>query len=162
MQIWGEVEALAQSAVGQSIIVVDDVLSTDWLSRNAPAIALPIQSGYPPRLVDAHTCFHQLDELVNPTRPTFLQIFSRGNPFRGTAGLSKYALACFHQLRLKDCLTGLAVYGSPYVAEYLRQTLPASLPVGFTYGQMPEAQEVLLSALLQGVLTSSSTQAFTD
>jgi beta-glucosidase len=161
MQVRGQVAPSPQSA-GQSIVLVDDVLNTDWLSVGAPAIAFPTQIGYSPRLVDSYTCTRQLEELVSPVRPTLLQIFSRGNPFRGIAGLSEYALACFQQLKLNNCLIGVAVYGSPYVASYLQKALIADIPFGFTYGQMAEAQATLLSALLGVSPSTDSYRAFTD
>ena len=162
MQTRGQIAPLSYSGQGQSIILVDDVLRTDWLTGNAPAIALPMRNGYTPRLIDSHTCAQPLDSFVTPRQPTLLHVFSRGNPFRGTAGLSDYARACFEQLCRNDCLVGLVVYGSPYVAADLSTMIPTDLPFGFTYGQTVEAQELLLSALLPPSLTLSSKQAFTD
>jgi beta-glucosidase len=161
-QIWGHVAPQPQATAGQSIVLVEDVLNTPWLRGDAPAIAQPAQQGYTTRLLDAQTCRHALEELITPRQPTILQLFCRGNPFRGTAGLSEYALACFHQLLRHNCLAGLAVYGSPYVAQTLFQELPADLPHGFTYGQTPEAQAVLLAALLPMTSNVDQRQAFTD
>jgi beta-glucosidase len=132
---------------GETLVLVDDVLSTDWLSRRAPAIALPLAAGYTPRLLDVGTCSRSPGPLLSC--PTLLQIFSRGNPFRGTAGLGDFALSWFRALRDYDCLAGLAIYGSPYTLDLLLPELPTTVPYGFSYGQMPEAQAVLLTTLLE-------------
>lgn len=134
------------SQQGQTLVLVDDVLATPWLHRQAPAIALPTAAGYEPRLLDVGACSQSPGPLLH--RPTLLQIFSRGNPFRGSAGIGEFALSWFRALRDYDCLAGLAIYGSPYTLDLLLPELPASVPYGFSYGQMPEAQAVLLGTLL--------------
>ncbi|MEM6436918.1 MAG: beta-glucosidase, partial [Cyanobacteria bacterium P01_D01_bin.115] len=153
--------AASPDGVGQSLIMVDDVLSTDWLSPQAAAIALPTAHGYCPRLLDGHDCRLPPTDL-DTTLPTLLQIFSRGNPFRDRAGLSEFATQCFAHLNAQNCLVGLAVYGSPYLLEALLAALPAAIPYGFTYSQTPEGQAVLLSQLLSADVVTPHSQAFTD
>jgi len=154
---------IAPSADGaaQSLIIVDDVLSTDWLSPQAAAIALPAAHGYQPRLVDGRSCPLSLQEL-DTSQPTLLQIFSRGNPFRGEAGLSEFAANCFAHLNTRNCLAGLVVYGSPYVLESLLDGLDSAVPYGFTYSQTSEGQAVLLSQLLAIAVAPNRSQTFTD
>ncbi|MEM6837775.1 MAG: glycoside hydrolase family 3 N-terminal domain-containing protein [Cyanobacteria bacterium P01_C01_bin.120] len=147
--------------IGQSLIIVDDVLSTDWLSPQAAAIALPTACGYRPRLLDSRVC-HLPPTDLDTSLPTLLQIFSRGNPFRDRAGLSDFAAQCFAHLNAQNCLVGLAVYGSPYVLDPLLAALPTSLPYGFTYSQTPEGQAVLLAQLLPADIVTPHHQAFTD
>jgi len=137
------------------------VLSTEWLSPQAAAIALPTAQGYQPRLVDGRSCPLSLQEL-DTSQPTLLQIFSRGNPFRGQAGLSEFAANCFAYLNAHNCLAGLVVYGSPYVLESLLADLDPTVPYGFTYTQTPEGQTVLLSQLLAIAVAPNRTQTFTD
>jgi beta-glucosidase len=158
MQVRGQVPAAGPS--GQSLLLVDDLLTTPWLSATAPAIALPSQRGYTHRLVDTAGCSISPGNL--PPQPTLLQIFSRGNPFRGVAGLGEFALAWFRSLRDTDCLIGVVVYGSPYTLDSLLPELPREVPYGFSYGQMPEAQAVLLSALLGATPAAVTATAFTD
>ncbi|WP_008318796.1 glycoside hydrolase family 3 N-terminal domain-containing protein [Leptolyngbya sp. PCC 6406] len=160
MQVRDCVSPCAPQARGVSLVLVDDVLATDWLSRRAPAIALPEQYGYTPRLLDVGICSASPGSF--PPRPTLLQIFSRGNPFRGTAGVGEFALSWFRALRDVDCLVGVVVYGSPYTLDILLPELPDTVPYGFAYGQMPSAQEILLTALLGAGSATSPSQAFTD
>lgn len=160
MQVRGQIPTLKAGQSGQSLLLVDDLLTTPWLSATAPAIALPSQQGYAHRLVDTAGCSLSPGSL--PPCPTLLQIFSRGNPFRGVAGLGEFALAWFRSLRDADCLIGLVVYGSPYTLDSLLPELPQAVPYGFSYGQMPAAQAVVLSALLATSPATVKTTAFTD
>lgn len=146
-QTRGHLAVLPPTVAGLSIVIVDDVLTADWLRGDAPAIALPPQYGYQTHLADAKTCATRLEDWVTPPRSTVLQIFSRGNPFKGTANLNASTLACFQQLQLQGCLAGLVVYGSPYVLGQLLPQLAPTVPYGFTYGHTPEAQATLLAAL---------------
>ncbi|RZM77308.1 glycoside hydrolase family 3 N-terminal domain-containing protein [Leptolyngbya iicbica] len=145
----------------QSLVIVDDVLMADWLSPQAGAIAIPTAQGYCTRLVDGRSCpLAPLD--FDSLPPTLLQIFSRGNPFRGRAGLSDFAAQCFTQLNAQNSLVGLVVYGSPYVLESLLAELPPTVPYGFTYSQTPEGQAVLLTQLFATKVRTVGDRTFTN
>lgn len=159
MQAHGAI-APCENGPGQTIVMVDEVVQIGWLSPQAPAIALPARHGYAPRLIDTAACSLPPGSLA--IAPTLLQIFSRGNPFRGMAGLSDFCLSWFRFLRDADCLAGVLVYGSPYTLDLLLPELPSGVPYGFSYGQMPEAQAVLLSALLSERKTAIAPMPFTD
>lgn len=150
---------------GYSLIVVDEVLGMPWLSAQAPALTLPARHGYQPRLVDEAACTLTPGSFAPGTlleAPTLLQVFSRGNPFRGRAAIGALALDWFYTLRDQGQLMGLVVYGSPYTWERLRPELPRSIPYGFTYSQTPLAQALLLEALLGPVAAPVATATFTD
>ena len=127
----------------RNVIVVDELLGCDFLHRKAPAIALPTERGYRTQLCDLHTpvIFDADDDC-----PTLLQLFIRGNPFRGSAGIAQVGQVWVKKLLASGNLQALVVYGSPYI---LKQLLPmlSSVPYAFSYGQMPAAQAVSLSAL---------------
>ena len=57
-----------------------------------------------------------------------------------------------------DRLQGLVVYGSPYAWHSLRALVPPTLPCGFTYGQMPIAQEIILESLFATGVGQNSDQ----
>jgi beta-glucosidase len=130
---------------GRNLILVDDALSCEFLGRHTPAIAHPASLGYGLQVIDSHTP-GTID--ARQPQPTLLQVFIRGNPFRGSAGLSHTAYDCLQSLIATGQLHALVVYGSPYILEKFLPTLPSDLPYGFTYGQMPEAQAIVLHALL--------------
>ncbi|MBW4471240.1 MAG: beta-glucosidase [Stenomitos rutilans HA7619-LM2] len=135
----------------RNLVIVDDVLACEGLGRQCPAIALPQTLGYQVQLVDRHTPAIALDpnalEFNGNWQPTLLQLFIRGNPFRGSAGLTQTAIDWFHYLVETDQLLALVLYGSPYVLDQFLPKLPADVPYMFTYGQMPQAQAIALEFL---------------
>ena len=127
----------------RNLIVVDNLVACDFLSQQAPAIALPTQLGYTTQLSDCHT-------KTAPTSAgtqTLLQLFIRGNPFRGSAALTQVAQDLFKRLLGAGDLQALVLYGSPYVLEHFLLVLPPEIPCVFSYGQMPDAQAIALKTL---------------
>ena len=137
----------------RNLIVVDDVLANEALGRQTPAIALPQTLGYSLQIVDRHTPAIALDRDskdgtdTKNWQPTLLQLFIRGNPFRGSAGLTQTATDWLHFLVNSEQLLALVIYGSPYVLDQFLPQLSADIPYVFTYGQMPAAQAIALEIL---------------
>ena len=129
-----------------NLIVVDNLLACDFLSQHAPAITLPTKLGYTTYFSDCHT--PPIDPTILSTDLTLLQLFIRGNPFRGSAGITQVAQDWLKRLLESENLQALIIYGSPYVLEQFLPTLPPELPCIFSYGQMPDAQAIALEALL--------------
>ncbi|ACK70300.1 glycoside hydrolase family 3 domain protein [Gloeothece citriformis PCC 7424] len=133
-----------QGQAARNLIVVDDLLNSDFLDRQSPGVVIPKQQGYELQLVDQNTLlFANQDKRV-----TLLQIFIRGTPFRGSAGLSEKASEFYANLLQTGLIQGLIIYGSPYVLEWFRPQLPRELPWVFSYGQMPMAQQLACGVLL--------------
>jgi beta-glucosidase len=132
----------------RNLIVVDDALACEFLGRHTPAVTLPRQLGYELQIVDRHTPPTQQD-VAHPvaSHPTLLQVFIRGNPFRGSAGLTPVAEEWFKKLLRNADLQALVIYGSPYVLKQFLPDLPPGTPYVFSYGQMPEAQAIALEVL---------------
>jgi beta-glucosidase len=130
----GTMEAIG--AAPRNLILVDDVLNSAFLTKQAPAITVPRDRGYTLQWVDRHAPSRSPVHL--PTQPTLVQLFIRGTPFRGNTELLQTA---------QNCLQALVLYGSPYVLEPLVSQLPADVPYVFSYGQMPLAQSIALDAL---------------
>jgi len=157
------IAGLAARPAPRNLIVVDDALNSGFLARSAPAVTLPAELGYSLQVIDRNTIGLLMAETNSP--PTLLQLFIRGNPFRGSAGLAQTVQELVNRLLCEDSgtlgLVALGVYGSPYALEFLVAQLPPDLPYGFSYGQMPEAQAIVLSTLL-GNLQAEKAQPFTD
>jgi beta-glucosidase len=166
MEVHGSVAPCSPETPGDNIVIVDDGIDCRFLSRTAAAVALPAALNYQFKLIDHRGC----RQLPNPKyqKPSLLQLFIRGNPFRGSAEGSHLAQQWLHHLMTTQQLQGLVIYGSPYVLEQLRPELADTIPYGFTYGQMPVAQTLLLQQLLQSISasidlkTSLKTSSFTD
>jgi beta-glucosidase len=131
----------------RNLIAIDDALTTDCLNLQAPAITYPKERGYNLEIVDRHTP-KNLD-LNSPSgySKTLLQLFIRGNPFRGSAGLTPMAQTWFKHLLETQELQALVIYGSPYLVEEFLPYLPSPIPCIFSYGQMPSAQAIALETL---------------
>jgi beta-glucosidase len=138
---------LSDNQVLRNLIVVDDVLGCDFLGKHTPAIALPEQFGYKLQLIDDRTGAIVDNADSKHFSPTLLQIFIRGNCFRGSAGLTQAAQDWFKKLLSTGELQAVLIYGSPYVLEQFLPHLPPSLPYVFCFGQMPIAQSLALELL---------------
>jgi beta-glucosidase len=130
----------------RNLIIVDSLLDCDFLHRKAPAIVYPQEFGYQLCWLDAHSSSPSMDSPQEQS-PTLLQLFIRGNPFRGSAASTRQAQDWFEWLLSQGKLAGLVIYGSPYIAQQFQAQLPSQIPFGFSYGQMPQAQGILLTAL---------------
>ena len=94
--------------------------------------------------------------------PVLLQLFLRGNPFRGTQDSIEPWATAVQQLQRLHRLAGLVVYGSPYVWEQLQVVLNPDIPAAYSPGQMPEAQRQVLTTLLNRSQTTPHDADFTD
>ncbi|MEG4166225.1 MULTISPECIES: glycoside hydrolase family 3 N-terminal domain-containing protein [unclassified Microcoleus] len=137
----------AENQVLRNLIVVDDVLGCEFLGNHTPAIALPEQFGYELQLIDDRTGAIADNTGAEHFYPTLLQIFIRGNCFRGSAGLTQAAQDWFKKLLKTGELQAVLIYGSPYVLEQFLPHLPPSIPYVFCFGQMPAAQSLVLEVL---------------
>ena len=128
----------------RNAIVVDDVLNTPYLDINSPAVTIPQKFNYRRQIVDSNT----IDCILLDSRPTLLQVFVRGNPFRGNAGLTANTKQIYQRLLKDKRVEAVAIYGSPYVLQWFKTLMPDDLPWVFSYGQMEQAQAIALKTLL--------------
>jgi len=126
-----------------NFVLVDDLLNCNFLGRHVPAVTIPQQLGYEIQLADQNNLV--LTEVSSSK--TLLQVFIRGNPFRGTAGLNPRTEALLQQLFQEGSIEGLILYGSPYILDWLGEKMPPELPWVFSYGQMEIAQAIALQSL---------------
>ncbi|TAD77402.1 MAG: beta-glucosidase [Oscillatoriales cyanobacterium] len=150
----GTLAEVAQTAtspvqIARNLIALDDAIASDYLGQFTPAIAWPRQWGIGQlQIVDSYSPVAP-DSIATLAAqgPTLLQIFARGNPFRGSAGLTQGAIAWLTALRSANTLAGVILYGSPYLLDRLRPLLGVDIPYRFSYGQMPRAQAIALASL---------------
>ncbi len=137
---------LSPTPNGRNLIVVDNLLgSGKFLTEQSPAITVPKSLGYTTVLCDRHTPFAPKKETDN--LPTLMQLFIRGNPFRGSSDLTQIGMNWFKKLSSSHNLQALVIYGSPYILEQLTPAMDSEIPCIFSYGQMPQAQTVALHVL---------------
>ncbi|QPN57522.1 glycosyl hydrolase family 3 [Synechococcus sp. CBW1107] len=139
---------------GVNLIRLDNSLACPFLPAMAPALLRPATAGYRTCLLDPRgpspwsgnaDAPLALERL--PDGPVFLQLFVRGNPFRGSAGGDEPWPEVIRQLLGVHRLAGLTVLGSPYLWEALEPLLPSGIPAGYSPAQMPLAQAALLTRL---------------
>lgn len=160
----GQVSA---SSGGVNLIRLDTQLHCPQLPAVAPALLRPLAAGFQPTVIDQRSPSPWSGDPQAPLAldrlapgPVFLQLFVRGNPFRGSAGGDEPWPQVILQLLAQQRLAGLAIYGSPYLWEQLRELLPAELPAVYSPGQMPQAQAISLEAL--GLAEAPLEGGFTD
>ncbi|WP_069789965.1 glycoside hydrolase family 3 protein [Cyanobacterium sp. IPPAS B-1200] len=132
---------------GINLVVVDDLLNCDFLDRQTPSITIPDSFGYHAQVFDQRNLYMWENQPIS--KPFILQVFVRGNPFRGTAGLSAIALKTYEQILKNPHLQGIMVYGSPYVLDWFKNQIPTRIPWGFSYGQMAIAQQTICNGIFQ-------------
>ena len=130
-----------------NLIVVDDVLRARYLGHHVPAIKIPKQFGYELEVIDQYISFAGLSDENEADLPKLVQVFIRGNPFRGSANLTKNIASTLQKMLQQGRVQGLVCYGSPYIIESLLPKLKIDIPYVFSYGQMPTAQEIALKTL---------------
>lgn len=128
-----------------NLIIVDDPLTCEeFLNVRSPAVLLPKNNGYQRIVADGLTLANlKCDQFSQ----IFIQIFSRGNPFRGNTNLHEKIKSLVTELVLEHKLQSIVLYGSPYALDRLLPLLPIQMPWGFAYSQQPEAQEAVLQKL---------------
>ena len=134
---------VTSNRVKRSLIVVDDILNADFLDRQMPAFTIPNLLGYDLQLVDQKTFSNVLED----NRETLLQIFIRGNPFRGNAGFNETVKNKYRKLLKKLIVEGLIIYGSPYILDWFTTEMKLDIPWVFSYGQMAESQAIACQTL---------------
>jgi len=147
---------LGEDYDGINMIRVDSVLPCPFLTSLAPALSIPQEAGY------RSVLSHQLgvdpwqDDPENPLAlerfgkgSLFVQLFVRGHPFRGALDNQEPWLAAIKQLQRENRLSGLVVYGNPYLWDELLPFLHPSVAAAYSPGQMPEAQMQVLNSLFQ-------------
>jgi beta-glucosidase len=174
----GGVVVRPRQGLGLALLRVDDQLACPFLAPTAPALALPLRAGFRPWVLDRHSPLREpgVQEsaplpLPPWTRagwsegPVLLQLFVRGNPFRGSAAAAEPWADWIEELLRQQRLAGLVVYGTPYLWQGLRERLPADLPAVWSPGQMPRAQELALARIGLAAVESPPSAAdggFTD
>ncbi len=139
-----------QDANYLNLVIVDDPLTcTEFLNSRSPAILLPKSCNYQRIVADSMTLSNlNLTDLESDRfSQIFIQIFSRGNPFRGNTNLHEQIESLIIELVEKNKLQAIVVYGSPYVLDRFSKLLPAEMAWGFAYSQQPDAQATVLQKL---------------
>ncbi len=155
----------SDGAVGLNLLRVDSELGCPFLSPGAPAVEAPARAGFRTCVIDGRgpsPWRRSPDDANGPLAlerlgvgPVLLQLFVRGNPFRGGAGGGEEPWQrVIQQLRDLGRLAGLVIYGSPYLYDALKPQLGEEIPAVWSPGQMALAQGEVMVRL--GLCTAAA------
>jgi beta-glucosidase len=156
----------------RQLIRIDAGLAPTLLPAFGPSSRLAARHGWRSTVIDGQGLSAWSGDAMAPlaleqldSEPVLLQLFVRGNPFRGGIAQGEPWPQVIQQLHQAERLAGLVVLGSPYLWETLRPLLPPDVGGAYCPAQTPLAQGAALEALLP--LSPSDTAlapatAFTD
>jgi beta-glucosidase len=125
-----------KNGIETNLILVDNILTCgDFLKEHGEQSSA--SSSFNRIIVDTQS-INTLN--LNKISSAFVQIFSRGNPFRGSAGMYGQIENLIKQLVSLNKLKAIALYGSPYNLDRLLPLLTPDIPWAFSYSQQAIAQ----------------------
>ena len=138
-----------------------------------PALYLPKSLGFNNLIVHPNTIsplknskkFLEFEQILNGK--ILIQLFVRGKPFIGSNYYNEYWLEAMKNLELERRLSGIIVYGCPYLYDKIKLTFHDSIPLAYSPSQTEEAQNQVLSRVFQPFLErdeiyKKSNNEFTD
>ena len=90
--------------------------------------------------------FVELDQIGNGK--ILIQLFVRGKPFMGLNYNNDYWIDAIKNLEMDERLSGIIVYGCPYLYDKIRKSIHRSIPLAYSPSQTEEAQNQILSRIL--------------
>ena len=78
-----------------------------------------------------------------------VQIFVRGKPFIGLDYRSDHWIDALKKLEFEEKLSGIIIYGCPYLYDKIKKTIHDSIPLAYSPSQSEEAQKQILNRILQ-------------
>ncbi len=139
-----------------NLIKYDGTLPSQYLSDSSPALVVPSRYGYQNVLCHPLGLKPWQDNENKPLAlervgkgPLLLQIFVRGNPFRGDLDTDFRWIKVVEQLQKEKLLKAVVVYGNPYFWEEVLKIVDSSIPAVYAPGQMPAAQKYVMELLFK-------------
>lgn len=133
----------SMNGIKTNLILVDNILTCgDFLKEHGEQSSA--SRSFNRIIVDTQS-IHALN--LDKISSAFVQIFSRGNPFRGSAGMYGRIENLIKQLVSLNKLKAIALYGSPYNLDRLLPLLTPDIAWAFSYSQQAIAQTEVISRL---------------
>ena len=79
----------------------------------------------------------------------FIQLFLRGKPFIGTKYNNEDWIYVIKKLEIEKRLSGVVIYGCPYLYEKIRQNIHEKIPLAYSPSQTDEAQNQTLKRIMK-------------
>ena len=143
----------------------------DQLSNKfTPALALPEAFGFKNLIIHPNgirpwqknnKTLLELEKIGNGK--ILVQLFLRGNPFIGLDYQNHNWVEAIKKLEAEERLSGVIVYGCPYLFNRIKKSIHYSIPLAYSPCQTEEAQNQILSHILNSKKShKNSSQEFTD
>ncbi len=156
---------IGPSSNGINLISVENAINCPFLNRPAPAIVLPKMAGYRSLLIDKNGISpwtgsknEPLDLDLIGKAPILLQLFLRGNPFDRGMEMQENWINAVIQIQENDLLSGLVIYGSPYLWQKIINITDKNIPIAFSTAQIQEAQTQALRRLIKSEVIRGKNQ----
>jgi len=96
-----------------------------------------------------------------------VQLFVRGKPFIGLDYYNDHWIDAIKSLEIEERLSGIIIYGCPYLYDKIEKTIHYSTPLAYSPSQIEEAQNQILNCILQSKIdhkeiARESINEFTD
>ena len=109
--------------------------------------------------------FLELEQIGNGK--ILIQLFVRGKPFIGSDYCNHHWIDAIKNIEIEERLSGVIVYGCPYLYDKIKKTIHDSIPLAYSPSQIEEAQNQILSRILQSKIVKKeidkkSSTEFTD
>ena len=124
-------------------------------NKFTPALIFPESLGFKNLLVHPlsisplqknHKEFLDIEQISNGK--ILIQLFVRGKPFMGLDYQNDYWVDAIKNLEIEERLSGIIVYGCPYLYDKIRRNIHESIPLAYSPSQNEEAQIQILSRIL--------------
>ena len=121
-----------------------------------PALSLPEDEGFKNLIIHPlgvkpwhkdKNKFLELEQIGNGR--ILIQLFVRGKPFVGVNFYNYHWVDILKDLEIKQRLSGVVIYGCPYLFDKIKKSINKSIPLGYSPSQTDEAQIQVLSRILK-------------
>ncbi len=83
-----------------------------------------------------------------------VQLFVRGKPFIGLDYHNDHWIDTLRNLEIEERLSGIIIYGCPYLYDKIQKTIQYTTPLAYSPSQIEEAQNQILTRILQSKTAS--------
>ncbi len=143
-------------------------------NKSFPALDLPKAVGFKNLIIHplgispwkkTNKRFLELGQLDNSK--ILVQLFVRGKPFIGLDYYNDHWIEALKNLEIQERLSGIIIYGCPYLYDKIKEIIDESIPLAYSPSQIEEAQNQILSRMLQSKIAQKefdekSRNEFTD
>tara|TARA_B100000965_G_scaffold52870_1_gene39438 strand:- start:1266 stop:2885 length:1620 start_codon:yes stop_codon:yes gene_type:complete len=143
-------------------------------NKFTPALALPEEIGFKNLIIHPlgispwqrnNKGFLELEKIGKGK--ILVQLFVRGKPFIGLDYYNNHWVEGIKNLEIEERLSGIIVYGCPYLFDKIKESIHYSIPLAYSPSQTEEAQNQILSRILnskipQNKINKRMNHEFTD